>query len=57
MFREGRSRKSWRREVASGLIQRVDSEGEVRFVGIHPADRAEMLRIAEMLPDDIIAEL
>lgn len=57
MFREGRSRRSWRREVAAGLVERVDAEGEVKFVGTHPADRAEMLRIAELLPDDVIAEL
>ncbi len=57
MFREGRSRRSWRREVAAGLVQRVDAEGEVKFVGTHPADRSEMLRIAELLPDDVIAEL
>jgi hypothetical protein len=57
MFREGRSRRSWRREVATGLVQRVDAEGEVKFVGTHPADRGEMLRIAELLPDDVIAEL
>jgi len=57
MFREGRSRRSWRREVAAGLVQRVDAEGEVKFVGTHPADRGEMLRIAELLPEDVIAEL
>ena len=57
MFREGRSRRSWRREVAAGLVQRVDAEGEVKFVGTHPADRGEMLRIAELLPNDVIAEL
>ncbi len=57
MFREGRSRRSWRREVAAALVQRVDAEGEVKFVGTHPADRSEMLRIAELLPEDIIAEL
>jgi len=57
MFREGRSTRSWRREVAAGLVQRVDTEGEVKFVGTHPADRGEMLRIAELLPDDVIAEL
>jgi len=57
MFREGRSRRSWRREVAAGLVQRVDAEVEVKFVGTHPADRGEMLRIAELLPDDVIAEL
>ena len=57
VFRDGRSRKLWRREVADGLVQRVDAEGEVKFVGTHPSDRSEMLRIAGMLPDDIIAEL
>ncbi len=57
MFREGRSRRSWRREVAAGLVQRVDAEGEVKFVGTHPTDRGEMLRIAELLPDDVMAEL
>ena len=57
LFREGRSRRSWRREVAAGLLQRVDAEGEVKFVGTHPTDRVEMLKIAEMLPDDVIAEL
>jgi len=57
MFREGRSRRSWRREVAAGLVRRVDAEGEARFVGTNPADRAEMLKIAEMLPEDVIAEL
>ena len=57
IFREGRSRRSWRRQVAAGLVQRVDAEGEVKFIGTKPADRAEMLRIAELLPEDIIAEL
>jgi hypothetical protein len=54
---EGRSRRSWRREVTEGLVRRVDAEGEVKFVGTHPGDRAEMLKIAEMLPEDIVAEL
>ena len=57
LFGEGRSRRSWRREVAEGLLRRVDAEGQVKFVGTHPNDRVEMLRIAEMLPDDVIAEL
>lgn len=57
ILREGRSRRAWRREVASGLVQRLDAEGEVKFVGTQPGDRSEMLRIAELLPHDIIAEL
>jgi hypothetical protein len=57
LFREGRSRRSWRREVVTGLVDRLDLEGELKFVGTQPADRAEMLRVAELLPDDVIAEL
>ena len=57
MFREGQSRRSWRREVAAGLVRRVDAEGEAKFVGTRPSDRVEMLRIAELLPEDVIAEL
>lgn len=57
LFREVRSRRAWRREVADHLVERLDSEGELRFVGSHPDDRREMLRIAELMPDDVIAEL
>ena len=57
LFREGRSRRSWRREVAQGLVDRLDAEGELKFVGTHPSDRAEMLRVAELMPEDVIAEL
>lgn len=57
ILREGRSRRSWRREIAAGLVHRVDAEGEVKFVGTRPSDRAEMVRIAQMLPEDIVAEL
>lgn len=57
MFRDGMSRRSWRREVAQGLVDRLDLEGELRFVGTHPSDRAEMLRVAELMPNDVIAEL
>jgi hypothetical protein len=57
LFRESRSRRSWRREVAQGLVDRLDAEGELRFVGTHPSDRAEMLRVAELMPEDVIAEL
>lgn len=57
IFREGRSRRSWRREVAARLVERLDVEGELKLVGTHPSDRAEMLRVAELLPEDVIAEL
>jgi hypothetical protein len=57
LFREGRSRRSWRREVAAGLVNRLDLEGELKLVGTHPSDRAEMLRVAELMPEDVIAEL
>ncbi|HLE38145.1 MAG TPA: hypothetical protein VJA44_00630 [Acidimicrobiia bacterium] len=57
LFQEGPSRRAWRREVAEHLVDRLDSEGELRFVGSRPEDRREMLKIAGMLPDDVIAEL
>lgn len=38
-------------------MDRLDLEGELKFVGTHPADRAEMLRVAELMPEDVIAEL
>ena len=57
LFRETRSRRAWRREVADQLVERLDREGELRFVGSSLEDRREMLRIAELLPDDVIAEL
>lgn len=57
MFRETRSRRAWRREVAELFVERLDREGELRFVGSSLDDRREMLRIAELLPEDVIAEL
>ena len=57
LFQEGRSRRAWRREVADRLVDRLDTEGELRFVGSRPDDRREMLRIAELMPDDVVAEL
>ena len=57
LFREGRSRRAWRREVAEQLVARLDQEGELRFVGSSLDDRREMLRVAELLPDDVMAEL
>lgn len=57
LFSEGRSRVAWRREVAEYLVQRVDRDGRARFVGTTLEDRREMLRIARMLPPDLIAEI
>ena len=57
LFSEGRSRKAWRRQVAESLVERLDANEELRFVGSSPEDRREMLKIAEMLPHDVIAEL
>jgi hypothetical protein len=57
LFSEGRSRSAWRREVAEYLVDRVDAEGRARFVGTSLEDRREMLRIARMLPPDLIAEI
>lgn len=57
IFQESRSRRFWRREVAAHLVERLDAEGELRFVGSRPEDRREMLKIAEQLPDDVVAEL
>jgi hypothetical protein len=57
LFSEGRSRHAWRREVAEYLVQRVDRDGRARFVGTTLEDRREMLRIARLLPPDLIAEI
>jgi len=57
LFSEGRSRKAWRRQVADSLVERLDADEELRFVGSTPEDRKEMLKIAELLPHDVIAEL
>lgn len=57
MFEERPSRRRWRRQVADHLVDRLDAEGELRFVGSRPEDRREMLKIAALLPDDVVAEL
>lgn len=57
LFQEGRSRRQWRRDVAAHLVERLDREGELRYVGSRPEDRREMLKIAALLPDDVVAEL
>jgi len=54
---ESPSRRSWRRQVAEYVIDRVDTEGWVRFRSHAPNARREMLKVAEMLPNDIMAEI
>jgi hypothetical protein len=39
------------------LVDRLDREGQLRFVGAGLEDRREMLRVAELMPDDVVAEL
>lgn len=51
------SRRSWRRAVAAEFVERLDREGDLFFVGSGYEDRDEMLRIAGLLPSDVIAEL
>jgi hypothetical protein len=57
LFREKRSRKLWRREVAAHLADRVDANGFVRFVGRNADSRKEMLKVAELLPADLLVEV
>ncbi len=57
LFQERRSRRMWRRDVAARLVDRLDREGELKLVGSRPEDRREMLKIAELMPDDVITEL
>jgi hypothetical protein len=54
---ESRSRRAWRREIAAYLVDRVDREGVARFVGTTQQARREMLKVAGLLPSDILAEL
>lgn len=51
------SRRSWRRAVAAEFVDRLDREGELFFIGSGYEDREEMLRIAQLLPSDVVAEL
>jgi hypothetical protein len=54
---ESRSRRAWRRQVAEYVLGRVDQEGWIRFHSRDPEARREMLKVAEMLPEDVIVEL
>ncbi|MBM3696035.1 MAG: hypothetical protein FJW79_08910 [Actinobacteria bacterium] len=54
---EPRSRRAWRREVAAYLVNRVDAAGHARFVGHTLEARREMLKVARLLPPDVVAEI
>ncbi len=54
---ESRSRRAWRRQVAEYVLDRVDDEGWIRFHSRAPNARDEMLRVAQLLPNDVIAEI
>jgi hypothetical protein len=54
LFREQLSRRAWRRDMAERLVARLDADEELRFVGSTPQDRREMLKIAALLPDDVV---
>jgi hypothetical protein len=57
LLREGLMRRAWRRAVVAEFVERLDEEGDLFLVGSGPGDRREMLRVAEMLPEDVVAEL
>ena len=57
IIRETLSKRAWRRQMAAQLVDRLDTEGELRYVGNTPQDRREMLKIAALLPEDVVAEL
>ena len=57
LMSEGQSRRAWRRRVADYIVRQVDKTGFARFVGVNPEDRREMLKVAEVLPDDIDVEI
>ena len=57
IFPEARSRRAWRREVATYLVKQLDAKGFVRFVGASMETRREMFKVAGLLPPDVIAEI
>ena len=57
LLSEPKSRRAWRREVAAHLVKRVDSTGHARFVGHTLEARREMLKVARLLPPDVVAEI
>ena len=56
-FPESRSRRAWRRDVASAMVEMVDARGQIRYVGATMEARREMLKVARLLPGDVVAEI
>ena len=54
---EAGSRRAWRREVAAYVLNRVDERGHARFVAETLEARREMLKVARLLPSDVVAEI
>jgi len=57
LMSEGQSRRAWRKRVADYIVRQVDHGGFARFVGLTPEDRREMLKVAEILPNDVEVEI
>jgi hypothetical protein len=51
------SRRAWRRQVAAHLVRQVDERGRARFVGHTLDTRREMLKVARLLPPDVVTEI
>jgi len=51
------SRRAWRRHVAAYLVKQVDERGRARFVADTLEARREMLKVARLLPSDVIPEI
>lgn len=51
------SRRAWRRQVAAYLVKQVDERGRARFVADTLEARREMLKVARLLPSDVIPEI
>ena len=51
------SRRAWRRQVAAYLVNRVDSTGHAQFVAHTLEARREMLKVARLLPPDVVTEI
>jgi len=51
------SRRAWRRQVAAYLVRQVDERGRARFIGHTLDTRREMLKVARLLPSDVVTEI
>jgi len=51
------SRRAWRRQVAACLVKQGDERGQARFVADTLDTRREMLKVARLLPSDVVPEI